>query len=298
MQHFLTTEDFPFSVHNHLISSALKMKKSLKKNSKTPQALRRKTLVLLFQKPSTRTRIAFETGIMQLGGHCIFMTEDSSQLTRGESIRDTARVISSMTQAIIIRAKEHGTIEEFALHSSVPVINALSSDFHPCQLLADMMTYYELRGSIQGKKVAWCGDGNNVCRSYIQSARVYGFTLHLAVPSDYLPPKEFLNQYRENLIIAPDPEAAIKGADLVCTDVWVSMGDKNAAKKSRSLRAYQVTQQLLDTAKDEVLFMHCLPAQEGKEVSRGLLDDSRSAVWQQAENRLHSQKALLQHLLG
>lgn len=297
MQHFRTTEDLPSSIHNHLISLSLKLKKSLNRSGRSPQSLKRKTLVLLFQKPSTRTRIAFETGIVQLGGNCIFMTEDSSQLVRGEQVRDTARVISSMAQAIIIRARDHKTIEEFALYSSVPIINALSSDFHPCQLLADMMTFYELRGNIEGKKVAWCGDGNNVCRSYIQAAKLYGFRLHLAIPADYLPPRKFLNQYKDNLVITTEPEQAIKDADLVCTDVWVSMGDKNAAKKSRDLKSYQVSQKLLDRAKDEVLFMHCLPAQEGKEVAHGLLDDPRSAVWQQAENRLHSQKALLKYLL-
>ena len=296
MQHFRTTEDLPLSAHHRLTSLALKLKRSLNENGSSPQALKRKTLVLLFQKPSTRTRLAFETGIRQLGGNCIFMTEDSSQLVRGEQVRDTARVISSMVQAIVIRSKDHKTIEEFAFYSSVPIINALSSDFHPCQLLADIMTFYELRGSIKGKKVVWCGDGNNVCRSYIQSAKLYGFKLHLAIPAEYLPPKEFLNRYRDNLVIETEPEKAIKDADLVCTDVWVSMGDKNAVKKRRALKAYQVTQKLLDRAKDEVLFMHCLPAQEGKEVADGLLDDPRSAVWQQAENRLHSQKALLIYL--
>lgn len=298
MQHFLNTEDLPFPVYKTLISSAIKLKEELKRRMQSPQTLRNKTFVLLFQKPSTRTRLSFQTGIMQMGGNCIFMTTESSQLSRGEPIRDTARILSSMVQGIIIRSKFHTTITEFARNSSVPVINALSSDYHPCQLLGDMMTFYELRGNIGKKKVVWYGDGNNVCRSYIQAAKVLGFHLTLAIPSSYLPSRSFLNSYSEYVTIIDDPYKAAKNADLVCTDVWISMGDQNPSRKTKELRNYQVTPKLLDLAKEEVLFMHCLPANEGTEISLGLLDDPRSAVWQQAENRLHSQKALLQILFG
>ena len=292
MQHFLTTEDLPLTLHAQITRSAI----AYKTQSKEDAPLKGKTFVLLFQKPSTRTRIAFETAILQLGGNCIFMTEDSSQLSRGETIRDTARVLSSMVQGIIIRTHSHRMLEEFARHSNVPVINALSPQYHPCQLLADVMTFHELRGNLTNRKVVWCGDGNNVCRSYMQTAALYGFQLYLATPFSYLPPRELLDKYKEHLVITEDPASAMKDADLVCTDVWVSMGDGNAERKSRDLKKYQVTRELLNQAKDAVLFMHCLPAQEGKEISRGLLDDPRSAVWQQAENRLHSQKALLRLL--
>ena len=296
MKHFLSMEDLSPSVHKDILSLAAKRKEELKRNRQSPQILSNKTFVLLFQKPSTRTRISFETGIMQMGGGCIFMMEDASQMSRGEPIRDTARVLSSMVQGIIIRSQIHDLLEEFSRHADIPVINALSSHYHPCQLLADMMTFDELRGDIEGKKVAWFGDGNNVCRSYIQAAKVFGFRLHLAVPADYLPPQDFLRHYTDHLTFVDDPYEAAKDADLICTDVWVSMGDKSVDKKIEALRDYQVTEKFLDAAKEDTLFMHCLPAQEGKEISHGILDDPRSAVWRQAENRLHSQKALLEIL--
>ena len=296
MKHFLSNEDLVVSVYKDIMFLAMKGKKALKTNNHSSQLLNDKTFVLLFQKPSTRTRISFETGIRQMGGHCIFMTEDSSQMSRGEPIKDTARVLSSMVQGIIIRSQTHQLLEEFARHAQVPIINALSSDYHPCQLLADIMTFIELRGDITKKRVVWCGDGNNVCRSYIQMARIFDFSLYLAVPPSCLPPPEFLNPYKEYISITDDPYNAVKDADLISTDVWVSMGEKDAKQKIQQLQNYQVSKQLLDRAKDEVLFMHCLPAQEGKEICQGILDDPRSAVWQQAENRLHSQKALLEIL--
>ena len=296
MQHFLGVEDFPISIYRRLISLASKLKVQLKSKAQSPRTLKNKTFVLIFQKPSTRTRISFQTGIMQMGGNCIFMTEASSQLSRGEPIQDTARILSSMVQGIIIRSHSHHTVKEFAEHATIPVINALSSDCHPCQLLADMLTFYELRGDITQKKVVWCGDGNNVCRSYIQAAKVFNFHLHLAIPSAYLPPDNFMKGYGEYVTITDDPYEAAQDADLICTDVWTSMGDKNVKQKTRDFRGYQVTKELLDLAKDEVLFMHCLPAKEGEEIASGLLDDPRSAVWKQAENRLHGQKALLEYL--
>ncbi len=219
-------------------------------------------------------------------------------MTRGESIRDTARIISSMADGMMIRNNSHTNMQEFADNSQVPIINGLSSDFHPCQLLADLTTYYELRGSIAGKKVVWCGDGNNMCNSYIEAASIMGFNLVVAAPEEYLPPAELLEKYSSSVTVTQDIESAISDAALVSTDVWVSMGDKDADSKREILKPFQVTSELLDKAADDVLFMHCLPAKEGEEIEVGLLDDKRSAVWTQAENRLHAQKALLELLFS
>lgn len=281
-----------------LIERAVELKRQLKENQNSPQSLAGKSLVMLFEKPSTRTRLSFEIGIAQMGGNVVFINGQDSQMTRGEPIKDTARIISSMADGMIIRNNSHSDMQEFAKNSQVPIINGLSSDFHPCQLLADLATYYELRGPIAGKKVVWCGDGNNMCNSYIKAASIMGFHLVVASPVEYLPQTELLETYADCVTVTQDMESALSNAALVATDVWVSMGDKDANVKRETLKPFQITSELLDKAADDVLFMHCLPAKEGEEVATGLLDDKRSAVWTQAENRLHAQKALLELLFS
>ncbi len=298
MRHFLDLPDLPATVHHQLLKEGIELKQQLKETGSSPQILRDKVLTLLFQKPSTRTRVSFETGIRQMGGHALFISAADSQLSRDEQPSHTARVLSSMTQGLILRTKEHAMLTDMARNAKVPVINALSSRSHPCQLLADMMTFYERRGALSGKKVVWCGDGNNVCHSYIEAANIFNFQLHLCVPQQYMPAGDYSKDYGPNVTVCEDPQIALRDADLISTDVWISMGDANAEDKKKVLSPYKITSKSLDLAKDEVLFMHCLPAREGEEIEPGLLDDPRSAVWEQAENRLHSQKALLSHLFG
>lgn len=296
--HFLTLSDLSADTCRKLIRRALELKAQLKEKDSTPKALDGKSLVMLFEKPSTRTRLSFEIGIAQLGGKVVFVSGQESQRTRGEPIKDTARVISSMADGLIIRNNSHKDMQEFADNSQVPVINGLSSDFHPCQLLADLTTYQELRGPITGKKVVWCGDGNNMCNSYIKAAAIMGFNLVIVAPPQYQPQEKFLKGYESSVSITEDIEGAMSDASLVCTDVWVSMGDEDPETKREILKPYQVTSKLLDKAAGDVLFMHCLPAKEGEEIEVGLLDDQRSAVWTQAENRLHAQKALLEWIFS
>ena len=298
IRHFINSADLPTQLHHQLIRDAIALKQELDQKGTSPQILKNKIFTLFFEKPSTRTRVAFETGIKQMGGDCLFVNARDSQSARMEPPAHTARVLSAMTQGIILRVSDHARLVAMAAHSSAPVINALSPEAHPCQLLADMMTFYEKRGSLAGKKVVWCGDGNNVCRSYIQVAKIFDLQLHLCGPQRYLPPASLLAEHASHVHVNDDPTDALRNADLVCTDVWVSMADKDAENKKAAFAAYQLTPKLLDLAKDEALFMHCLPAKEGEEISVGLLDDPRSVVWTQAENRLHSQKALLATLFA
>ncbi|WP_121496808.1 ornithine carbamoyltransferase, partial [Pseudomonas aeruginosa] len=250
------------------------------------------------EKASTRTRLSFEAGMIQLGGQAIFLSPRDTQLGRGEPIGDSARVMSRMLDGVMIRTFAHATLTEFAAHSKVPVINGLSDDLHPCQLLADMQTFHEHRGSIQGKTVAWIGDGNNMCNSYIEAALKFDFQLHVACPEGYEPKAEFVALAGDRLRVVRDPREAVAGAHLVSTDVWASMGQEDeAAARIALFRPYQVNAALLDGAADDVLFMHCLPAHRGEEISEELLDDPRSVAWDQAENRLHAQKALLELLI-
>lgn len=295
---FLTLADLSGGRDTYLklIQRGIELKQLLKDKGHSPQILAGKSIILLFEKPSTRTRISFEIGISQLGGTVIFISGQDSQMSRGEPIKDTATIMSSMADGIIIRNNSHQKMCEFAQYSNVPIVNALSSDFHPCQLLADIMTYQELHGPIQGKKVVWCGDGNNMCNTYIQAAALMDFQLVIATPEALLPNSEFIGKYSKYLNITQDMHSAMQGADLVCTDVWVSMGDKDADAKRQALRPYQVTSELLSLAATDVLFMHCLPAKEGEEIEMGLLDHPQSGVWVQGENRLHAQKALLELL--
>lgn len=263
------------------------------------EPLKSRVLGMVFEKSSTRTRVSFEAGMIQLGGQAIFLSPRDTQLGRGEPICDAARVLSSMLDGVMIRTFAHSNLLEFAAHSRVPVINGLSDDLHPCQLLADMQTFLEHRGSIQGKTVAWIGDGNNMCNSYIEAAIQFDFQLRVACPAGYEPNPEFMALAGDRVTVLRDPRQAVAGAHLVSTDVWTSMGqEEETAKRVALFTPFQVTRELLDLADPDVLFMHCLPAHRGEEISMDLLDDARSVAWDQAENRLHAQKALLEFLIA
>lgn len=297
IRHFLSMFDCTPAELDQIIQRAIQLKQQRQQDTPHP-TLQGKMLGMIFEKASTRTRISFETGIFQLGGNAIFLSPRDTQLGRGEPLADSARVMSSMLDLIMIRTFAHSGLEEFASHSSVPVINALSDDSHPCQLLADVQTFVEQRGSIAGKTVAWVGDGNNMCNSYIEAAMQFDFQLRVACPMGYEPSAQLLAQAGERVEIIYDPTKAVEGVHLVSTDVWASMGQEEEAKqRALAFEGYQVTEELLDKAAEDVLFMHCLPAHRGEEISHTLLDDPRSVVWQQAENRLHAQKALMEFLL-
>tara|TARA_S200000501_G_scaffold359556_1_gene385639 strand:+ start:5937 stop:6896 length:960 start_codon:yes stop_codon:yes gene_type:complete len=294
-RHFLSLLDFSPSQLQTVIQRAIELKKK-----PINQKLYGKVLSMVFEKASTRTRISFEAGMAQMGGSAIFLSPRDTQLGRGEPIEDSARVISSMTDIVMIRTFAHETIETFAKYSSVPVINALTDTLHPCQLLADMQTFYDKRGSIQGKKVAWVGDGNNMCQSYINAAKQFDFELSIACPKGFEPDAAMLTANSDRVTVLDDPQTAVANADLVVTDVWASMGQEDQQEKRLSQFApYQVNHKLMEAAAKNVLFMHCLPAHRGEEVSAELLEDSKySVVWDEAENRLHAQKALIEFLLS
>ena len=260
------------------------------------RSLAGRTGALILQVNSTRTRVAFEAGMAQLGGQAIFLSPADTQLGRGEPISDTARVLSRMVDVAMIRILEHGDLETFAAAADIPVINAMTARFHPCQLLADVQTFEELRGPIGGRRVAFIGDGYNMCNSYINAARQWGFELRLACPRGHEPSPNTLDAGNAQLL--ETPEEAVEGAHLVVTDVWSSIGhEEERAKRQRSFAPYRVSETLLDQADDDALFLHCLPAHRGEEVNATVLDDPRSGVWVAAGNRLHSQKALLEFLL-
>jgi ornithine carbamoyltransferase len=297
LRHFLTLLDLSPDELHHIIKRAIELKaKHYAGNLYEP--FKNKVLGMIFEKSSTRTRVSFEAAMCQCGGSAIFLSPRDTQLGRGEPIEDMARVLSGMVDCVMIRTYAHTNIELFAKYSKVPVINALTDLCHPCQLLADMQTYHEKRGSIEGKKVAWLGDGNNMCHSYILAARQFNFQLAIASPQKYQPKVEFINQAKEHVTIGTDPIAAVTDADLVTTDVWASMGqEEEQEKRMQVFKTYQVNQRLMSLAKSDALFMHCLPAHRGEEVSAEVLDGAQSVVWEQAENRLHSQKALLEFLI-
>jgi ornithine carbamoyltransferase len=256
-----------------------------------------RTLAMIFQQNSTRTRVGFEAGMSQLGGHAIVLNASDTQLGRGEPIEDTARVLSGMVDAVVIRSRDHDEVCRLAAAAEVPVINAMTARFHPCQLLADVQTFEELRGPIHGRRVAFVGDGYNMCNSYINAARQWGFELKVACPEGYRPDPALFTGSNEVTLVETAREAAT-GADLVVTDVWSSMGhDAEAERRRVAFAPFQVNEQLLDHAKPDVVFLHCLPAHRGEEVNATVLDDPRSAVWQGSDNRLHTQKALLEFLL-
>jgi ornithine carbamoyltransferase len=297
VQHFLTLGDLSGEAIKTILARAIALK--AKKSDTSNQPMRGKVLGMIFEKSSTRTRISFEAGIAQLGGSAIFLSPADTQLGRGESIEDTARVLSRMVDLITVRTFEQERIELFARHSVVPVINTLTDDFHPCQLLADMQTYTEHRGDISGKTVAWVGDGNNMCQSYINAAAKLDFKLNIACPENFLPRADLLSKHADRVSVSDDPVQAVKGADLVVTDTWASMGkEQEKIEREQIFASFQVNHQLMEEASKEALFMHCLPAYRGLEVSGALLEDLRySVVWDEAENRLHAQKALMLYLL-
>jgi ornithine carbamoyltransferase len=296
-RHFLSLMDLTPDELLGVIRRGIELK-ALRNRGVLHEPLKNRVLGMIFEKSSTRTRVSFEAGMIQLGGQAVFLSSRDTQLGRGEPVEDSAIVMSSMLDAIMIRTFAHATVTDFAANSRVPVINGLSDDLHPCQLLADMQTFEEHRGAIKGKTVAWIGDGNNMCNSYIEAAVQFGFTLRVACPEGYEPGKEFLALAGDRVTLVRNPREAVQGAHLVSTDVWTSMGQEEEAQARLARFApYQVTRELLDLAASDVVFMHCLPAHRGEEISLDLLDDPRSVAWDQAENRLHAQKALLEYLV-
>ena len=261
--------------------------------------LRNQTAALVFEKSSTRTRVSFETGVTQLGGNAIFLAPADSHLARGEAIEDTARVLSRMARLIIMRTGPHERVERMAEYATVPVINALSDFNHPCQQLADIQTYAEHRGDLAGKRVAWVGDGNNVCHSWMNAARQLDFHLAIATPKGYEPDRDLSQQCAAQIALGNDPAAAVEAADLVVTDCWISMGqEREKADREAAFAGFCVDQAMMSRATAGALFMHCLPAYRGYEVSAEVIDGPQSVVWDQAENRLHAQKALMEFLLS
>lgn len=296
-KNFLTLLDFSPDTLRGLITRGIELK-ALREAGTLHESLKNRILAMVFEKSSTRTRMSFEAGMAQLGGTAIFLSPRDTQLGRGEPIEDSARVLSRMADVIMIRTFEHEKLERFAACSEVPIINALTDLYHPCQLLADMQTWFEHRGEIQGKTVAWIGDGNNMCHSYINAARQYGFTLNIACPEGYDPDSSILQAAGTSAVIIREPAEAADNADLVVTDVWASMGqEEEQALREKAFARYQVDTHIMQAAADDALFMHCLPAHRGEEVAAAVIDGQQSVVWDEAENRLHAQKALLEYLL-
>jgi ornithine carbamoyltransferase len=297
VRHFITLLDMSPNELQGLIRRAIELKIK-HKAGELYQPLRGKILAMIFEKSSTRTRVSFEAGMTQLGGDALFLSPRDTQLGRGELIEDTARVLSRMVDIIMIRTYEHEKLERFAENSRVPVINALTDRCHPCQLLADVQTYVEHRGDIRGKTVAWIGDGNNMCHSYIGAAKQFDFQLKIAAPKGYSPDADIVTCGGGHVEISHDPATAARGADLIVTDVWASMGqEEEQAAREKAFSDFQVDAKLMKLAAKDALFMHCLPAHRGEEVSAEVLDGPQSVVWDEAENRLHAQKALLEMLL-
>lgn len=297
-RHFLTLLDLSPSELQQIVKHAIKLKNDVKSGLRE-ELLKGKVLGKIFEKSSTRTRVSFEAGMIQLGGGSIFLSPNDTQLGRGEPVEDSARVLSRMVDAVMIRTFDHATIERFAEYSRVPVINALTDSYHPCQLLADVQTYVEQRGDVQGKTVTWVGDGNNMCHSYINAAKQWDFELKIACPEGFDPDADLVKANRDRVEIIRDPKKAVVGADWVATDVWASMGQESEQQERvKRFAGYQVNHELMDRATTDALFMHCLPAHRGEEVSAELIEDEKfSIVWEEAENRLHAQKALLLFLM-
>ncbi|WP_059413548.1 ornithine carbamoyltransferase [Cupriavidus basilensis] len=298
IKHYLQFSDLTPDEYEYLLDRARILKAKFK-NYETWHPLHDRTLSMIFEKNSTRTRLSFEAGIHQLGGHAVFLNTRDSQLGRGEPIEDAAQVISRMVDIIMIRTFGQEIIERFAAHSRVPVINGLTNEYHPCQVLADVFTYIEQRGSIRGETVAWIGDANNMAYTWIQAAERLGFNFHFSAPPGYQLDPAMVPASAAHLVnVFADPLAACQGADLVTTDVWTSMGfeAENDARK-RAFQDWMVTTVMMDRANPDALFMHCLPAHRGEEVEAAVIDGPKSVVWEEAENRLHVQKALMEYLL-
>ena len=297
IRHFLTLTDLSSDEFKTLLQRAIELK-AMQRNGEIYEPLKNKVLAMIFEKSSTRTRVSFETGMAHFGGHAIFLSPRDTQLGRGEPIEDSARVLSSMVDCIMVRTFEHEKIELLAEYSSVPVINGLTDDVHPCQLLADMQTYIEHRGDIQGKTVTWVGDGNNMCHSYMHAAKLLDFKLNITCPEGYEPDQAFIDEANSHIELITDPEKACENSDLVVTDVWASMGQEEEQElRVKAFEPYQVNTDLMKSANSDALFMHCLPAHRGEEVSADVIDGKQSVAWDEAENRLHAQKALLELLL-
>jgi ornithine carbamoyltransferase len=281
-----------------LIDNSIKLKKELKKGGNKP-VLKNKTLTMIFQKPSTRTRVSFETGMFQLGGHAINLSSNDTQLSRGESIEDTAKTLSRYTDCIMARVYDHELLQKLSVHASVPVINGLSDSFHPCQILADFMTIKEKKKKLQGLKIAWIGDGNNVCNSMIYGAALSGIDMSIATPKGYEPDKSVVKEAKKstNIELTVDPFTATKNADVVVTDTYSSIHNKDPKRIKKFLPKYQVNPKLIKSAKKDAIFLHCLPAKREQEVTSSVLDGKQSVIWDEAENRLHTQKALLISLI-
>lgn len=289
--HFIDIFDFSKKELVDILEGA-KLLKSKANNSN--KSLEGKNIVMLFQQPSTRTRVSFEAGINHLGGSSIILDSTNTQISRGESLIDTLSVVTRYADMIIIRNNDHKSLLEFSKNTKVPIINALTERSHPCQIMADILTYEEHRGSIEGKVVAWVGDGNNVTNSWIHAASILGFQLHVSTPNNYKPQEALdTTKDKQNIIFISDPKKAVKDVDLVVTDTWFSMGDKNIEEKSKTLLNYQVNEELMSYAKENALFMHCLPAYRGKEVTSSVIDGKQSVVFDEAENRMHIQKSII-----
>ncbi len=296
-RHFLTLMDFTSDELQQLLQHAIEMKKQWKAGT-IYEPLKNMTLAMIFEKSSTRTRVSFEAGMNQLGGHAMFLTSRDTQLGRGEPIADSARVISSMVDVVMIRTFGHDIVEDFAAHSGVPVINALTDDYHPCQLLADMMTYKEHRGSIKGKTATYVGDGNNMCHSWMNAAKQFGFHLNIACPVGYEPNATLMEKLKDHVTLFNNITDAVKDVDLITTDVWASMGQEEEQKiREKAFKDFKVNSAAMALANKDAIFMHCLPAHREEEVSTAVLEGSQSVVWDEAENRLHAQKALLEALV-
>ncbi len=291
LRHFLDIDQLDSQTLRGILDTGL----HLKHDERPSRPLEGKTLAMIFEKPSTRTRVSFQVGMQQLGGNVVLLSGTDSQLGRGETVADTARVLSRYVDAIMIRTDDHDKVTEMAKFATVPVINGLTDDTHPCQIMADIMTFEEHRGTISGKKVAWCGDGNNVTVSWLHAAARFGFSVNVATPADRRVEPGVINWARENgadILETEDPVEAVSGADAVITDSWISMGD-DEANVHNVFMPYQVNDELMAKASPDALFMHCLPAHRNEEVTDSVIDGPQSVVWDEAENRLHAQKGIL-----
>jgi ornithine carbamoyltransferase len=294
-RHFLDLDKLPAEELRRILALGTGFKQH-RSPEDDPRPLAGKALAMIFEKPSTRTRVSFELGMRQMGGETIVLERDGSQLGRGETVGDTARVLSRYVDVIMLRTTNEEKLLEMAEHATVPVINGLTDRTHPCQLMADVMTFEEHLGPIAGRKIAWSGDGNNMATSWIHAAERFGFELHLACPQELRPPQDVVDWARgqgAKIVVTSDVEAAVADADCVVTDTWISMGGQVSADRHNMLRSYQVDERLMQRAKKDAIFMHCLPAHRGEEVTPGVIDGPQSAVWDEAENRLHAQKGIL-----
>ena len=302
-RHFLDLDSIDAATLRSIVDNAHAMKRAGKQVPKKlrPPDIEQSVLVMIFEKPSTRTRVSFDVAMRQLGGQTIMLNHTDLQLGRGESIADTARVLSRYVDAIMLRTNSHETLMEFAEHATVPLINGLTDCTHPCQIMADIVTFEESKGPIKGRSVAWVGDGNNVAASWMQAAVQFDFEIRIACPKELSPDPqivEWVRDHKGKLVITQSAEEAVKGTDCVVTDTWVSMGQKDAQRRKDLLKPYAVTDALMQKADKDAIFMHCLPAYRGNEVTESVIEGPQSVVFDEAENRLHAQKAILAWCLG